>query len=116
MISRCIAFTDQPDSTNRAASQSSSAGFDGAFSARAEVVGVRTRPSPKWCCQIRLTITRAVSGLSGRASHSASSQPAAPVRDPQGRLTRGLQAARNPARHGFAEPLRVAADEDRGRP
>ena len=28
-------------------------------------------PSPKWCCQIRFTITRAVSGLPCEASHSA---------------------------------------------
>ncbi|GIS63704.1 MAG: hypothetical protein CM1200mP2_59290 [Planctomycetaceae bacterium] len=25
----------------------------------AEIVGVATSPRPKWCCQIRLTITRA---------------------------------------------------------
>ena len=32
---------------------------------------VLTRPVPKWCCQIRLTATRAVSGFSGEASHRA---------------------------------------------
>ena len=36
-----------------------------------KLLGVRTRPSPKWCCQSRLTITRAVSGFSGDTSHSA---------------------------------------------
>ena len=35
-------------------------------------LGVSTRPWPKWYCQMRLTITRAVSGLSGSVIHSAS--------------------------------------------
>ena len=39
MISRCIAFTDQPDSTNRAASQSSKLGVRRPLAALAEVVG-----------------------------------------------------------------------------
>ena len=30
-------------------------------------------PRPKWPCQMRLTITRAVSGLRGSVSHRASS-------------------------------------------
>ena len=36
-------------------------------------MGVATNPRPKCCCQIRLTITRAVSGLVGLAIHRASS-------------------------------------------
>ena len=39
MISRCIAFTDQPDSTNRAASQSSKRGVRRPLAALAEIVG-----------------------------------------------------------------------------
>src|SRR5262249_16874740 len=34
-------------------------------------LGVRTKPAPKWDCQTRLTITRAVSGLSGPVNHRA---------------------------------------------
>src|SRR5262249_58342634 len=34
----------------------------------------RPRPRPKWNCQMRLTITRAVGGLSLAASHSASTR------------------------------------------
>ncbi len=37
----------------------------------------RTMPRPKWCCQRRLTITRAVSGLSGSATQLRQRQPAA---------------------------------------
>ena len=39
MISRCIALIDQPDSTNRRASQSSSSGWIGPLAEPAEVVG-----------------------------------------------------------------------------
>ena len=40
-------------------------------------LGVATMPRPKWCCQSRLTITRAVSGWSGRVSHARQRRPAA---------------------------------------
>ena len=53
-------------STNSTASQSSSSGCDGGSPILPKLLGVRTMPSPKWCCQRRLTITRAVSGLSRR--------------------------------------------------
>ena len=36
-----------------------------------KLLGVRTMPSPKWCCQMRLTMTRAVRGLLSEAIHSA---------------------------------------------
>src|SRR5262245_29740696 len=45
------------------ASQSSSSGFVGRLPMRPKSLAVATRPSPKWCCQIRLTITRAVNGF-----------------------------------------------------
>ena len=38
-----------------------------------KLLGVRTRPWPKWCCQIRLTMTRAVRGLAGSIIAWASS-------------------------------------------
>ena len=60
----CIAFMLQPRSMNSSASQSSSSGCDGRSPILPKLLGVRTMPSPKWCCQRRLTITRAVSGLS----------------------------------------------------
>ena len=56
---------------NSTASQSSSSGCDGGSPILPKLLGVRTSPSPKWCCHRRLTITRAVSGLSRCTSHSA---------------------------------------------
>ena len=43
--------------------------------------GVATIPSPKWCCQIRLTSTRAVRGLSLLAIARARSSRPLPVRN-----------------------------------
>ena len=70
-ISRCIALTLQPRATNSVASQSSSSGWLGAAPAVPKLSGVETIPSPKWSSQIRLTITRAVSGWPGWVSHRA---------------------------------------------
>src|SRR5215475_9460667 len=62
----------QPFSTNSRASQSSSSECDG-FSQRVpKSSGVVTNPTPKYCCQIRLTITRGVSGLFLSTIHRAS--------------------------------------------
>ena len=44
-----------------------------------KLLGVATKPRPKWCCQIRLTITRAVSGLSALAIALGQLEPAAAV-------------------------------------
>ena len=71
-INRCICFTDQPQRTNSEASQSSSSGCDGFPPLRPKSLGVSTRPLPKWPCQMRFTMTRAVSGFSGLAIQSAS--------------------------------------------
>ena len=43
-------------------------------------LGVDTRPLPKWYCQMRLTITRAVRGFSRLAIHLASSCRRLPTR------------------------------------
>ena len=56
----------------RVASQSSNSGCVGRSPRRPKSLGVATMPWPKWCCQSRFTITRAVSGLSGCATHFAS--------------------------------------------
>ena len=66
MISRCSGLSRQPPATNSAASQSSSSGCVGASPWVPKLLGERTMPRPKWCCQTRLAITRAVSGLSRR--------------------------------------------------
>src|SRR5262249_48796561 len=50
--------------TNSLASQSSSSGCVGGVPRLPKLLVERTMPRPKWCCQTRLTITRAVSGLS----------------------------------------------------
>ena len=64
-------LTSQPDSRNSTASQSSSSGCDGSSPVMPKSPVVRTRPVPNTSCQKRLTVTRAVSGCSGRSSHWA---------------------------------------------
>ena len=66
-----MAFTDHPLSMNWMANQSSNSGCVGGSPRVPKLEGVATIPLPKWCCQMRLTITRAVRGLSGRVSQSA---------------------------------------------
>ena len=56
---------------NSTASQSRSALFEHGIPALPKSLGVETRPSPKWNCQIRLTITRDVSGCVGFVIHLA---------------------------------------------
>ena len=53
----------QPPSISSAASQSSSSGCVGGSPSWPKSFGRRTIPRPKWYCQSRLAITRAVSGL-----------------------------------------------------
>ena len=55
---------DQPPSTNFLARKSRSSGCDGAAPILPKSDGVSTRPVPKWWCQTRLTMTRAVRGWS----------------------------------------------------
>ena len=69
-------------------------------------LGVRTSPSPKWCCQTRLTITRAVSGFSGLASQRAS------VRRRRAGATSGRRERRLRRRPG--PPARPARPRGRG--
>src|SRR5215467_11039204 len=71
MIILCIDFTDHCRAPNSVASQSSSSGCEGEPARVPKSLGVRTRPEPKWYCQIRLTITRANKGFSALANHSA---------------------------------------------
>src|SRR3978361_866898 len=76
MISRWSVFKDHPDATNRRARWSRSAGWLGRSPILPKLLGVATSPRPKWCSQTRLTITRAVSGLSGLAmARARSSRP-----------------------------------------
>src|SRR5262245_10680775 len=74
MIRRCICLTLQPRRTNSVASQSRSSGCDGLTPIFPKLLGVGTMPRPKCQCQIRLTMTRAVSGLSADAIHSANAR------------------------------------------
>ena len=76
-ISRWIGLSRQPWATSSVASQSSSSGCDGGSPRTPKSLGVATIPRPKWCCQSRLTITRAVSGLSGRVSQRGQGQASA---------------------------------------
>ncbi len=64
-------FTSQPDSRNSTASQSSSSGCEGGSPAEPKSPAVRTIPVPNTSCQKRLTVTRAISGFSGRTSQRA---------------------------------------------
>ena len=65
---------------NHTASQSSNSGCVGRDPILPKLFGVATSPRPKCCCQMRLTITRAVSGLLADAIHcaSASRRPLGP--------------------------------------
>ena len=79
MIRRCIALIDQPPSTNRRASQSSRGGLAGRSPRAPKLSVVCTSPWPKCQRQIRLTITRLVSGCAGSVSQRASSSRPLPV-------------------------------------
>ena len=81
----------------RDASQSSSSGCVGGSPCRPKSPGVRTRPWPKWCIQTRLTITRAVSGLSFAGDRLGQLQPAAAFLE--GLAVRLAEDGEEPARH-----------------
>ena len=70
-MSFCIAFTSQPVRTNSVASQSSNSGCDGHSPCDPKSSVVFTIPVPKYICQKRFIVTRAVSGLAGSVSHLA---------------------------------------------
>src|SRR5947207_15958619 len=58
---------------NSQASQSSNSGWLGGVPCVPKSFSVSTRPRPKYCCQTRLTATRARSGFSGETSQRARS-------------------------------------------
>src|SRR5215510_3619086 len=66
---------------NSTASQSSNSRCDGASLCMPKSSGVATNPAPKYCCQTRLTIERAVVGELRSTSHfaKASRSGAAPA-------------------------------------
>ena len=106
MTWRISVLTDQPFSMNETASWSSSSGWLGGWPAAPKLSGVGTRPRPNRCSQTRLTSTRAVSGFSGDASHSASSSRPLPWRivgDARG------HDLHHPARHDLAGLVELAA-------
>lgn len=71
-INLCMNLTSQCLSINSTASQSSSAGCVGLSPRVPKSSEVVTNPREKNCCHIRLTATRAVSGLSRDVSQRAS--------------------------------------------
>ena len=114
MTSRISRLTDQPDATNRVARWSSNSGWVGVSPSRPKLSGVRTSPWPNRCCQMRLTITRAVSGLSGEAIQSASSSRPLPlVRCPRGVWSSPARITGKATRDDLALLAVVAADVDR---
>ena len=68
-------LTSQPDSRNSTASQSSNSGCDGNSPETPKSPADRTRPVPNNSLQNRFTVTRAVSGCSGRSSHLRKPKP-----------------------------------------
>src|SRR5438105_15764979 len=56
---------------NSQASQSNNCGCEGSSTRVPKSSGVVTRPWPKYACQIRFTMTRAVVGLAGSTIHLA---------------------------------------------
>ena len=85
----------QPSSTKRLASQSSNAGCVGLEPIFPKLLAFPAKPRPKWCCQIRFAITRAVSGLRESAIHFASAE-----RRPE--IVSGSIGARNPLYRSIA--------------
>src|SRR5665213_3265036 len=70
-MSLCRCRRSQLLAISSLASQSRSSGCVGGSPWRPKSLGVRTRPAPKCHCQIRLTRTRATSGLSFDVSQFA---------------------------------------------
>ena len=71
IINRCIDLMLQPWRTNSEANQSSSSEWVGRAPVLPKFARVFTIPVPKWCFQIRFTMTREVSGWSGRINQRA---------------------------------------------
>src|SRR5438093_657640 len=67
----CSALTSQPVRTNSVASQSNSSGCDGGSPCDPKSSADFTIPVPKYICQNRFTVTRAISGYDGSTSHRA---------------------------------------------
>ena len=74
MITRCIAFNDQPLCMNLSARQSSSSGCVGFLPVLPKLLGLPAIGWPKCQSQTRFIITRAVSGLSFDVIHCASAR------------------------------------------
>ena len=121
---------DRPARRRRTARRASRAARDASAvrRGRPKFDGVATIPRPKWCCQIRLTMTRAVSGWSGRVSQSRQLEPSAasatamggggsPARNANRGTPRGTTG---PGLAGLAPPLerrrRPASPRRRRRP
>ena len=90
---------------NATARWSSSSGLLGGWPAAPKLSGVGTRPRPNRCSQTRLTITRAVSGLSLRREPVGQLEPAARRRAIVGGVVVSTceEAARHDARRGLSE-------------
>ena len=117
MMSLCSCLTDQPSPDELPGKVVQQLAFVGGKPVFPKSSGVGTIPLPKWYCQTRLTITRAVSGWSGLVIHSASAR-----RRPAGPRVGGLAASGVcAAQHAEKRRLdfrpgrrRVAADQDVG--
>ena len=106
----------QPRFMNSTASQSSSCGCVGGSPILPKLSSVATMPRPKWWCQMRLTITRAVSGFCARAEPLGQRPPAARRAAVGGRnLGRRVAIGRrgDEARlHHRAFGVRIAAEQE----
>ena len=75
---------------NSDASQSSSSGCDGGVPCVPKSFSVSTRPRPKYACQKRFIVTRAVSGFFGSTIHLARSRRFGLLRAGSGGSTAGV--------------------------
>ena len=66
-----MCLMDPPEPMSSEARKSSNPGCDGGELRVPKSLGVVTSPAPKWCIQIRFTMTRAVSGFEGSTMDSA---------------------------------------------
>ena len=101
----------QPPRTSSPARYSSNSGMRGRGAGEPKFSGVATSPTPKWCCQIRLTCTRASKAAGrepGRVSQraKASRRPVVRARSPGGCAANGLSGSERTAGGAGVRPAR----------
>ena len=121
MIRRCNCLSDQPSAISCTGEPIEQLGMTRPEPRVPKSLGVPTRPRPKWCCQTRLTITRAANGRSapkwpGPFAIAPDPQRAADRRRPKeppaiGRAQRGRACSDCRGRRSAADSHRPLAQD-----